>query len=115
MKVLVQGKEYKICFKHSQFEDHPKTIRGKFSTRLVKGITECKLFEADTKVIFSAGFSYCSVEDNFNKVEGRKIALRDALRPVSREDRQEVWKQYFFNINEDRFNSFKARHPGEKT
>jgi len=88
VKVLVRGKEYKLWFEHSFFdEDDPVQL---------KGITDCFISLGEECV--SAGAALCSLGDNFVKATGRKIALARALKPFSREDRKEVWDQYFATV-----------------
>ena len=91
MKVLVQGKEYKLWFKHNQLNGLK-----------YRGITTCYIFEDASNGFFdhafSSGQSLCMAEDNFEKAVGRKLALARAVMKFSREDRKVIWDQYFAAI-----------------
>jgi hypothetical protein len=88
MKVLVQGKEYRLWFKHLLL--HGEKYRG---------MTSCCIIDQEKGTAVSYGHSACVIPDIFVKATGRKLALARAVQPFSREDRREIWKQYFDNIH----------------
>lgn len=75
----------------------------------ISHITDCAIFPdtiaEDEKVhkgpvqnlAFTFGSAFCSVEDNFNKAIGRKLALTRALEgsKFSKEERTAIWETYF--------------------
>lgn len=90
MKVLVQGKEYKIGFKHRFFDKEPG------ATQFFRACTLCTICEGGKTL--STGYALCVMADNFVKATGRRIALTRALAGFPREVRAEFWAQYWYSL-----------------
>lgn len=53
-------------------------------------VTGCEVL--DDKGFLAQGYAFCHPKDRYNKVIGRKLALRDALQYCfTYEERQEIW------------------------
>jgi allophanate hydrolase subunit 2 len=53
-----------------------------------------RLRDGDEEMEF-LGVVSCHVLDQYDRVKGRKLALRDALEVLPKETRAEIWKQIF--------------------
>jgi len=82
MKVVVNGKEYKIWFKHTMLDG-----------ARYKALTTCWVEGAGRP--WPGGQALCVAGDQFKKSIGRKIALSRAIYGFTRDERREIWKQYF--------------------
>jgi len=50
-----------------------------------------------------SGASYCSIKDQFCKETGRKLALTKAIKSFPKDERRQIWDQYF-KITGKKFN-----------
>ena len=101
-------KKYRVNFEHCNLisiNDDGKQCNGYTTARL-------EAFEtAEWKSLGQEATAYCSLEDQFNKARGRKVALTKLLnKEFSREQRKEIWKQIFFRSAAMRF----VRNPEEQ-
>jgi len=83
MRIKLKDRDYSIHFKHEP--------------RVTTALIDEHLFPYYR---LAEGRAFCSPQDNFSKVKGRKIALARALQiwlpntqPGYRDNRREVWRQ----------------------
>ena len=90
MFVMIDGVEYKVEFQHEQLTK-PRDLG--FSS-LTRAFTKCIIshYNSDYRQV---GISWCSANDVFNKEQGRKQALTQAICRFSRPVKTQFWAAYF--------------------
>ena len=79
-EIEIKGVKHLIRYRHSQDmkplsdDIFPMVVEGKFNDRLVKGYTVAYLYVKETSEIIEEAYAYCSLQDNFSKHLGRRIA-----------------------------------------
>ena len=95
--------EYLVDFKHYLY-NKPLLYKTKHKgLRELRASTTCEIWHCrpvgnmkiEGKVIVNFGWSYCAVEDRFNKEHGRRLALRRAVEPLPRKLRGLILHEYF--------------------
>jgi hypothetical protein len=86
--------DFKVYFRH-----YPEEW-GYLSTDFViipstyyRGKTVCYIDSLDGEALCN-GYAYCSPNDTFDKVKGRKISLARALEGLDKATRAQVWAKY---------------------
>jgi hypothetical protein len=90
---------FRVWFRHEQVKDaYP--VPG--TSAHAKGFTECTILLGDDTAGY--GVAHCSVKDNFERNEGRKHALANALKDAcfNKEARTRFWEKYFSVIEHNR-------------
>jgi len=94
---------YRVFFRHDGPIDpgDPPYYNPYCSTGHAKAVTECCIFKGDEPV--TSGFAYCSFSDNYERSEGRRVALTDALKHAkfTREQRTKFWQAYWLKLGAD--------------
>ena len=89
MRMFVTGiGNVTVDFQHNRCSDGTD---NKFSN-----MTLCIIYTDKTTV--GMGFAKCMRVDQFRKSEGRKIALTKAVKTLPREQRSEIWNQYWETV-----------------
>ena len=94
-KVVVQGKEHEVRFRHYPSIINPVgTTTQAFLSPPVEDSMKGRLF---------AGRSYCHPNDNFSRAFGRKLAFRRLLEQlgVPRTNRRAAWLSYYEALPRD--------------
>lgn len=93
-KLTLGNTVYEVTFYYSR----PNGKNEVVDKKLKNGATLCQvsLENPDGTTVYYHGYSICSLEDNFNKVRGRKLALTNCLLSVpDKEVRTSLWNEYF--------------------
>ena len=129
MKVKLQNRTIFILWQHHCFKKVVrlmKDVKGNTVevfdyTPLSKKSTECTIYDEQNNIL-AQGISKLMNGDAYDKVEGRKLSLTYALRPIlekgevepfTREERIFIWEQYA-NTVRDPFNK-KVRYDGTRS
>lgn len=97
IRLSLNGEELALTFKHNRY-DKPQFVG--LTSRPVQAVTyawiygldgEGKMNRGDAR---AAGIALCSIEDNFCKESGRRVALSKAVSRWPREIRKQVFCQY---------------------
>lgn len=104
---MIDGRQAKLYFQHRRAPINGPDIakiltllRKTCASGMPKAITTARVeLQAnppcnDEYPTVYEGIAICSATDNFTKETGRKIALRNALQMLSRDERKQVWRQY---------------------
>jgi hypothetical protein len=91
--------KYRFGFGHVAFEEPKKIVRKFGQEAWITHTTACwvDVLVDDEYDLMATGITACSIEDVFEKSEGRKKALTRALEKAGfdREFRTQVWKKYW--------------------
>lgn len=81
------------------FRHYTKPFWNYETNKEQNGYTLCYIsgIDEDNEVIdYALGMAHCSINDQFNRAIGRKVALADALKEFDDvEFRRYVWEKYF--------------------
>jgi len=97
IKIIQKDRTIKIVWKHDRLSNHND----------IDGFTHCtlNLITPKGKIVATWEEKFMFLHfDNFNKDYGRKSSLKKVLSKIgyqtlSKEDKKEIWKQYFTMIN----------------
>lgn len=112
MILAINGKEYWVDFtygtsKKPVIKNGVKSLRGPV-VRTSTAVLNRKTDEGENEFSGLLGTAFCSEKDRFEKSKGRKVAFSNLLDvisesqefgPLSKEDRKELWRQYFSQID----------------
>jgi hypothetical protein len=89
-RVTVDGKEYKVEWKHDRWDDGKDKEVVQF---INKAYTTCFIIKDDC--MYGIGQARCSWKDNFSRKVGRKLSLQRALDDSNFDagQRQQIWEQ----------------------
>jgi len=84
--------KFEVYFKH--YPDEVGEVEALITGQKLPyyGRTECTITENDECIRDGSG--YCGLNDRFNKVTGRKVALARALEGASKKFRTLIWNEY---------------------
>lgn len=95
MKLTINGQEYVVRFAHDVLDKYTTASLHEIQKNEQGKVT----VDEDTQFV---GEAMCHYRDQFTKKTGRKVAFTRLLELMSKnrfmltkEDRQEIWKQYF--------------------
>ena len=91
MRVQIDDKNFEILFRHVRIEDKPENAPP------IQAFTECEIVKlnGESKMRWSTGYAICSVKDQFRRATGRKIALTRAVACFRRDQRTQIWNEYW--------------------
>ena len=91
-KVVVQGKEHEVRFRHFPSANN---LGGITTVAYATPLSDKSLSAILVRLV--KGFSYCHQNDNFSRAFGRKLAFRRLLERlgVPRTDRRGAWLSYY--------------------
>ncbi len=92
---MFEVNEYKVEFWHNRFN---KPVYMFLSNRAAIAETRCAIKDSKKgKQIHPSGIAWCSMDDQFNYNEGRKLALERALENAGfdKPTRTLFWEAYF--------------------
>lgn len=90
-KVTLLGQEYRVAFQH--FPNEAGLLPG--TQTPYKGYSLCRVWQGENLLL--EGKAFCSINDQFSKVKGRRVALTDALSQMfylTKDERRGVWQSY---------------------
>lgn len=96
----INGKEYKVFFKHGREERACVQKDGKPGISSHPTDTTCYFVDKATNKTLALGYTKCNPKEHFQYSEGRKYALERALNTLklTRKQRGEVWMDYHSRI-----------------
>lgn len=86
---LSNGTEVKVGFNHFTYAQ-PTTLQPHIPWRFCEAFIQ----PVGKNASVGLGIAICFPGVNYSRVEGRKVALQDAMRWFTKEDRTAIWKAY---------------------
>jgi len=97
VKIQIDGRWLLLKFKHVRYP-YEQTVVMDSAGNEAQAHTLAQVISPSDGMVLAEGRAFCSVSDNFDKKVGRELALTRALQGVKREQRKQVWEQYWQGV-----------------